>query len=49
MLLAISLKGTERLVKQGKATQGSEEKDFSPVCFYCKKSGHEISECEAPG
>ena len=32
-LIHKSFKGTKRLVKQGKATQGSEEKDSSPVCF----------------
>ena len=32
-LIHKSFKGTERLVKQGKASKGSEEKDSSPVCF----------------
>ena len=48
-LIHKAFKGTERLVKQGKATKVNDEKEYLPFCFYCKKSGHDISECKAPG
>ena len=47
-LILKTVKGTERPVKQGKATKGTEE-ESSLYCSYCKKTNHDISECRAPG
>ena len=47
-LIHKTVKGTERPVKQGKATKGTEE-ESSLYCSYCKKTNHDISECRAPG
>ena len=48
-LIHKTVKGTERPVKQDKATKGTEEKESLLYCSYFKKTNHDISECRALG